>query len=74
MHYWMPIAEGRGARHAFYGRHWDGRKQDITVCGQHVSITRPDEMDWILYPTCMTCWKNLAEEGEASTNKPQRRW
>lgn len=72
MHYWMPVIEKRGVRHAFRGRRWEGQPRDESVCGLNVPMAKPSQMDWITFPTCTTCWKILADEAQEETG-PQYR-
>ncbi|MFC7344345.1 hypothetical protein [Saccharopolyspora griseoalba] len=65
-HFWLPVANGNqrgGVRHAFRGGRWDGQPADVAVCGEHVALAHPSELDWISFPTCGTCSETL--KGEA---------
>lgn len=61
-HYWMPIPDPDGRRHAFRGaRRWPGQSSGQTVCGIEVALARPAETDWVYRPTCGFCWEELID-------------
>lgn len=69
LHYWLPIPEPDGRRHAFRGaRRWPGQPSGETVCGATVAMAVPSETDWIHRRTCESCWELLvAEQGSRDT-------
>lgn len=63
LHYWLPIPEPDGRRHAFRGaRRWNGQSAGEAVCGEQVAMAVPSETDWIHRATCRTCWDVLVAE------------
>ncbi|TDD04645.1 hypothetical protein E1181_17280 [Saccharopolyspora terrae] len=56
-HFWLVSNRERtgGVRHAFRGARWDGKRADLSVCGERVALAQPSDLDWILFPTCVTC-------------------
>ncbi|TDD92282.1 hypothetical protein E1202_02680 [Saccharopolyspora karakumensis] len=64
-HYWLPVSNRErtgGVRHAFRGARWDGKRADLSACGERVALAQPSELDWILSPACLTCNDVLKEE------------
>ncbi|SDP38033.1 hypothetical protein SAMN04487905_103433 [Actinopolyspora xinjiangensis] len=64
-HYWLPVPERIGVRwhrHAFRGKHWDGRPADTSVCGRPCAMARPSELHWFQAPTCRDCTETLLAE------------
>ncbi len=71
-HYWHPIPQPDGRRHAFRGaRRWPGQSSGETVCGATVAMARVSEMDWVYLPTCGFCWAVLIEQ-QRSRDTPNR--
>lgn len=67
-HYWHPIPEPEGRRHAFRGaRRWPGQTSAETICGRTVPMARPSEMDWVYVPTCGYCWEELIARHRSRT-------
>ncbi|TDD07105.1 hypothetical protein E1181_10905 [Saccharopolyspora terrae] len=64
-HYWLPVVDGeQGVRHAFRGRRWEGQSAETAVCGCHVAMAQPSEMDWVTFKSCDECrFVLLAEAG-----------
>ncbi|SFT86295.1 hypothetical protein SAMN04487904_11140 [Actinopolyspora lacussalsi subsp. righensis] len=70
-HYWLPVPDRTGFkwhRHAFRGKHWDGRPADTSVCGFQYPMAKPSELDWFQSPTCSDCTELLiAEQSSAGS-------
>lgn len=61
-HFWLPVPNEKvpgGVRHAFPGPRWDGLPSADSVCGEHVALAQPSEVDWIYFPTCAECNSRL---------------
>nr|WP_245556063.1 hypothetical protein [Actinopolyspora mortivallis] len=74
-HYWLPVPDRTGFtwhRHAFRGKHWDGRSADTSVCGAQCAMAKPSELDWVQAPTCSDCTELLIAEqsGGGSAAQP----
>ena len=65
-HHWRPA--GDGIRHAFRGWRWNGRTEDVSICGVRTTLAEElSETDWVRAPSCADCNRALRPENPGTT-------
>ncbi|ASU78181.1 hypothetical protein CDG81_07560 [Actinopolyspora erythraea] len=61
--FWHPARKLDGKRHAIRGdRPPRGWSEVEALCGSRIDPAPVSSTEWLLHPTCETCWENLVRQ------------